>query len=479
MRNCPSELKIALFASKALTIEETKELQGHLMTCHECAHLLADVMAIESLDSEGLLPRLTANESLQISKKIKKVLQAGATKQAGLDSQSAISSRKKGRLRDFIGGILGVTTSSELGRIISGAATDPILAEKKSDSDDRNLSGGDSLYLKQIETEKVHPTNTENIMADQHDKQGICPAPSVIGEPGVDGVSPLVQQSYEDTCAIRCQELILRDFGMNVSEIALRDEACRCGWYQPGGGTQMQNVGNLLEIHDISVHRYEDANIFTLAGELAKGHKVIIGVDSGELWNKGLLEWLGDRLGLSSADHALLVSGIDTSDPDNVQVILTDPGSGDVAKAYPIDQFVDAWKDSNCFMVATTEPAPHWLPEMANFDYTQGHLPAIGAIPFDQFQEIQTLSAQVPEEGANWHTLCHSFADAVGGSLPGLSLLHQVESYAQIHEGIIDSHPDHGHHDWKHSSPDWHSSSDQDHSIDNDHHVDPMGDDSD
>lgn len=223
-------------------------------------------------------------------------------------------------------------------------------------------------------------------MNSEGNNEGIHDAPKVIGLPGINGSSDFVQQNYQDTCAVRSQELILRDFGVQVSEDALRNEAFSKGWYTPGSGTDVDKVGNLLESHGVHVNRYENANIFTLTNELAQGHKVIIGVDSGELWNKGLMEDFEDKLGIQGADHALIVSGIDTSDPDHVKVVLTDPGTGDVAREYPMDQFIDAWKDSNCFMVSTAQPAPAWLPEMANFDYHLGHIESIGNLPYDEFQ---------------------------------------------------------------------------------------------
>lgn len=208
-------------------------------------------------------------------------------------------------------------------------------------------------------------------------------APTVIGVPGVDGTSSSIRQGEGDTCAIRSQEIVLRDFGVNVSEDVLIEQAMNRGWYNPGGGTNMNDVGNLLELHGVEVNRYENGNIFTLTNELAKGHRVIIGVDSGELWNPQ--KETGED---HKPDHALIVSGIDTSDPDNVKVIITDPGSGDVAKEYPMEQFIDAWKDSNFHMVSTTEPAPiAFNPEMVNFDYALGHIPEIGNLSYGNFQE--------------------------------------------------------------------------------------------
>lgn len=205
-------------------------------------------------------------------------------------------------------------------------------------------------------------------------------------------------------------------------------EASTCGWYEPGGGTSPHDVGNLLELHGVPVHRYEDATIFNLTSELAQGHKVIVGVDSGELWNAGLLEHVEDQLGLSGADHALLVSGIDTTDPERVNVILTDPGSGDIAKAYPLEQFIEAWKDSRCFMVATAEPAPlEFNPGMVNFDYALGHLATIGQLPYDDFQHLFLSGSEFELKDA----ALDEFARAVAGGLDSEKLLSLGDDIAR------------------------------------------------
>ena len=48
--------------------------------------------------------------------------------------------------------------------------------------------------------------------------------------------NPEVQQLYPDTCAIKSQQLILKDFGIDVSETELVQAANANGWYN-GGGT--------------------------------------------------------------------------------------------------------------------------------------------------------------------------------------------------------------------------------------------------
>ena len=203
------------------------------------------------------------------------------------------------------------------------------------------------------------------------------------------------RQSYEDSCAIRCQEYILQQFtGADVPEKTLVNEAIEHGWYTPGSGTSLQDVGNLLELHGIAVNRFTDASVFHLANELAQGHKVIIGVESGKLWGHNptmdsLLTDLHDHLGLSgAADHAVVVSGIDTTDPYHVKVIISDPGDGRAVASYPLEQFLHAWEGSHFYMVATQEPAPPHLPEMQHFDYSTGHIPSIADMLYEQFLDL-------------------------------------------------------------------------------------------
>jgi hypothetical protein len=211
--------------------------------------------------------------------------------------------------------------------------------------------------------------------------------PALIGTPIQDAAFWEGPQQYPDDCAIKCQQFILEQFtGMPADEHTLVREAWEHGWYMPGRGMFPQDVGQLLELHGVGVHRYDHASIFHLTSELAQGHKVIVGVDAKELWQgSSLLEEICDALGFAEANHAVVVSGIDTSDPDHVRVVVSDPGTGQACAVYPLEQFLDAWGDSNFFLVATNDPAPPHLPEMAHFDYQRGHLPQIADCPYDQF----------------------------------------------------------------------------------------------
>lgn len=209
-------------------------------------------------------------------------------------------------------------------------------------------------------------------------------APTQYGEPAKNIVSDYVHQQYSDTCAIKSQQLVLEKYGIDVSEEKLRAEAYSHGWYSPGGGTSMNDVGKLLELHGIGVSQYVNGNIFNVINELAQGHNVIMGVDSGELWHYGLYEKIEDKVVGPRADHALIVSGINTEDPQNIKVMITDPGTGDLCKEYTLSQFVDAANDSNFFMVTTNEPEPHIFD---NIEVGIQHLPYIGSMSYNDFKE--------------------------------------------------------------------------------------------
>lgn len=257
-------------------------------------------------------------------------------------------------------------------------------------------------------------------------------APNQFGEEANNYVSPNVNQGYSDTCAVRSQQLVLNDFGIPVTQEDLIKEATQHGWYAQGEGTPMEYVGNLLENHGVEVNRLENANIFNLTNELAQGHKVIIGVDANELWNNGFWQQTKDSVIGETPNHALIVAGIDTSDPQNVQVILKDPGTGDVAKAYPMEQFMDAWKDSHCFMVSTEEPAPLKFNQetMMGFDYDKGYI-----------ENAETLLTDIEElpDITDFDTIHHN-------SDPNLDLNHYPDQF-DPDEYPVNDHPDSNYHD--------------------------------
>lgn len=227
-----------------------------------------------------------------------------------------------------------------------------------------------------------------------------------------------IKQQYSDTCAIKSQQIILNDFGIPVSEDQCVQYAIEHGWYS-GNGTMPEDVGKILIDAGIPCSQRMDANVFDLARELADGHKVIVGVDSGELWNKGSLtgqikEWFEDVFQGEAADHALIVAGVDLTDPKNPMVILTDPGTGESSAKYPLDQFMDAWSDSNCIMVSTNVATPEATSCFEQHGLTEGHIDSVAGVDYNTFVDFQdyshcidfsTQGAQLYDMFDNYYTL--------------------------------------------------------------------------
>lgn len=214
-------------------------------------------------------------------------------------------------------------------------------------------------------------------------------------ERSVIGQENTVQQQYPDTCAIKSQQIILQEFGIDVSESDLRQWSTDAGLYD-GNGTMPGDVGKILAQAEIPCTQKVNANIFDLTSELAQGHKIIVGVDSGELWEPGIKEWFESLFTGDVPDHALIVAGIDNSDPANPMVLLTDPGTGQTCKPYPLDQFMDAWKDSGHFMVSTDiSPADFASTQIAN-NQPPMHLADIGGQTYHDFQIFHDISQSLP-----------------------------------------------------------------------------------
>lgn len=236
----------------------------------------------------------------------------------------------------------------------------------------------------------------------------------IFGEPGSsDNLShPLINQFYPDTCAIRSQQIILRDYGIDISQENLIQIANENGWYMPGEGTPIENIGNLLNIAGVDCHQSINNTIFDLTHELAQGHRIIVGVDSGELWAKSFWDKMSEKFedltGQGGADHALIVAGVEVNpnNPNDVKVVLTDPGNGDLRVEYSLEEFVDAWKDSNCFMVSTEEPAPYQFDPTTNSEIPSGFSTefAFNGFIIDHGYQLSPDNFTMPEFIANTYS---------------------------------------------------------------------------
>ncbi len=153
-------------------------------------------------------------------------------------------------------------------------------------------------------------------------------------------------------CAIYSQKFVIEAIlGTEIPIEELVRVAEENGWFYEdlNSGTSTLNMDKLLDYYNINHEMSFDNNIEAIEEAFNNGHKVIVGVDSGQIW-------YGDDNNIFSpmtvADHAVEVIGFDYSDPNNPMVILNDSGSPDgCGELVPLDVFINAWEAGDCQMI--------------------------------------------------------------------------------------------------------------------------------
>lgn len=167
-------------------------------------------------------------------------------------------------------------------------------------------------------------------------------------------------QEAPNSCAVAVQTDILNDFGINVSEAEMRELGEEHGIFSEEGGTPLEDVGKLLELHGIEVERDDGFSLNDLLEAKANGEKVIIGLDANEIWNAPGCEdhpletMSGGLIDIPTAGHAVEFKGVVEDFDGQNYVVIDDPGQpyGHNVRI-PLDDFDDAWDDFGHFAVIT------------------------------------------------------------------------------------------------------------------------------
>lgn len=240
-----------------------------------------------------------------------------------------------------------------------------------------------SVFAKSIFPKENMDDNTRYQLAD-HGKRKIAAANTGVAK----------------SCAIQAQQIILQDYGIDVSQNELTQIARENGWYIDKIGSPMDYVGELLNYYDVASVQMRNANIYHLMHELSQGHKIIVGLDANDLEQTEQWRQFDDVLSGKEANHVLVVAGIDTTNPNDVKVTLTDPTNTELQRVYPAKQFMDAWEESGYFMVATQKPAPlSYNPiSMQHFDYQKGYIEKFADIAYAEIVKRLEAGGFVPEK---------------------------------------------------------------------------------
>ena len=182
----------------------------------------------------------------------------------------------------------------------------------------------------------------------------------------------LAAASEKMDCAIKAQQMVLRNYGIEASVEELTELAKKQGWFEEGKGSAFDFVGELLNHYGVESVQMRNAGVYHIMHELSQGHKIIVGVDA-------------DASDTAEAQHVMLVAGIDTTDPDHLKVVVRDPSHPEQDTSYTANEFMERWKHTGCFMVSTKQPAPLSAnPEMQHFDYELGYVRKFADVAYEE-----------------------------------------------------------------------------------------------
>ncbi len=174
-------------------------------------------------------------------------------------------------------------------------------------------------------------------------------------------------------CAIKAQQMVLANYGIEASVEELTELAKKNGWFEEGKGSAFDFVGELLNTYGVESVQMRNAGIYHIMHELSQGHKIIVGVDN------------ETDVANDKAQHVMLVVGIDTTDKEHLKVVVRDPSHPENEQVFLAKDFMEHWKSTGCFMVATKQAAPLASnPEMENFNYQLGYVRKFADVAYEE-----------------------------------------------------------------------------------------------
>lgn len=129
-----------------------------------------------------------------------------------------------------------------------------------------------------------------------------------------------------------------------------------------------QNWGWVKQVFDhfgVESHTGYASDFTTLIAELQAGNGVIAYVDGKELWDSRIMTeavdsgWEPLNGSRTRENHAVWITGVDVTDPENPQIIINDSGqTGGYSRSYPLKEFLASFEDSEFLFQATSAASP-------------------------------------------------------------------------------------------------------------------------
>lgn len=188
-------------------------------------------------------------------------------------------------------------------------------------------------------------------------------------------VLPMLQKaalSNENICAVLCEIYILHRRQMPYDEEWLMNTARRKDWLRPEG-TPLYCLGNLLAYSGMFVSRKYNSTIEDIQRAIEEDNDVVVGVDREKLYTEEVdLEDL--------TNHAVVVTHIGEG-----TVTVFDPYEAPYISNIPLEDFEDAWKESQNYMIQVLQSVAEYEPHPIDVD----------KIPLDgDLEELQEAIAE-------------------------------------------------------------------------------------
>lgn len=189
------------------------------------------------------------------------------------------------------------------------------------------------------------------------------------------GALPMLQKaaiSGENICAVLCEIFILHRRHLPYDEEWLLNTARRKDWLKPEG-TPLYCLGNLLAYSGMFVSRKYNSTIEDIRRAIEKDNDVVVGVDREKLYAEDI-----DMEDLTN--HAVVVTHME----DNA-VTIFDPYEAPYISNIPLSDFLNAWKESQYYMIQILQSVDEYEPHPIDVD----------SIPLDsELEELQEAIAE-------------------------------------------------------------------------------------
>ena len=227
------------------------------------------------------------------------------------------------------------------------------------------------LVLKALKTDKELQEVLGIALEVEEENAAVIPANISFTEE----VLPMLQKaalSNENICAVLCEIYILHRRQLPYDEEWLMNTALRKDWLRPEG-TPLYCLGNLLAYSGMFVSRKYNSTIEDIQRAIQKDNDVVVGVDREKLYAEEVdLEDL--------TNHAVVVTHVGEE-----TVTVFDPYEAPYISNIPLEDFVDAWKESQNYMIQVLQSVAEYEPHPIDVD----------KIPLDgDLEELQEAIAE-------------------------------------------------------------------------------------